>query len=317
MQHKTILTLALFLLFTVTLLAQTGIEKQTFTYAINGSDTLRLDKYNDIGIKGQKPCVIFVFGGGFVSGARDAEHNVEYMQRLAQNGYVAISIDYRLGLKDITSNTVGGNKEMVALFENTINMAVEDLFSATAYVYSNANDWGIDREMIVANGSSAGAVTVLQAEYYICNKNGLTQKLPEGFNYAGIIGFAGAIYSNSGKPKWETAPCPIQMFHGDADSNVPFSKVKLLKYGLFGSEFIAEQLGKMNSPYYFYRVENAAHEIAGTPMVDNITDINGFIQAYVINKKPLQITTIVKRLDKPDVKKKFKVKDYLKANFSI
>ena len=71
-------------------------------------------------------------------------------------------------------------------------------------------------------------------EYAICNKSKLTERLPQGFNYAGTIAFAGAIFSTSGDLKWQTAPSPIQMFHGDADRNVPFDKTEMLQVGLYG-----------------------------------------------------------------------------------
>lgn len=76
----------------------------------------------------------------------------------------------------------------------TLAMATGDLYDATAYVCDHASAWSVDKTRIVASGSSAGAITVLMGEYGICNGHPLArQKLPQDFNYAGVISYAGAI----------------------------------------------------------------------------------------------------------------------------
>ncbi len=291
------------------------IDKQTFIYAVKGNDTLRLDKYDIPEITGDKPCIIFVFGGGFVNGERNNDFNSEYMKRLAQNGCVAIAIDYRLGMKNVKKKKIENPMEFVNMLENTINIAVEDLFDATSYVLSKAQEWNIDPEKIIANGSSAGAVTVLQGEYMICNKETLSKRLPGNFNYAGVIAFAGCIFSNNKDLKWLSKPSPIQMFHGDADSNVPYNKVEMFNLGMYGSKYIAGQLNEMQTPYYFHSVENAAHEIAGDPMIANLDEINSFINRFIIKKEPLIINTKVEQIGKPEMKKDFEIIDFIKSNY--
>ncbi|MDU1889141.1 MAG: carboxylesterase family protein [Dysgonomonas sp.] len=239
------------------------VTKETYIYAIKGSDTLRLDKYDLPAIKEAKSCIIFMFGGGFVSGIRDAERYKNYFSYFAKKGYVVISIDYRLGMKNLKTTDP---MWLVATLNNSINMAVEDLFSATSYTIDQAKAWNIDTSRIVANGSSAGAVSVLQAEYAICNGAEATKILPTNFNYAGIISFAGAVFSLDGDLKWKKSPSPIQLFHGDADRNVPYNKIEVDRYGLYGSKYIADQLSQLGSPNYFHVTTNAAHEIADRAM---------------------------------------------------
>lgn len=286
-------------------------------------------------IKGNKPCLIFVFGGGFVAGTRDQKSQIPFFKELANYGYKVISIDYRLGLKkagEIAAQKAkieketgikqkkSSPKDFLNTFNGTIEMAVEDLFDATNYVLEHADEWNIDKNMIVACGSSAGAITVLHGEYNISNKTALAKKLPTDFNYAGVISFAGAIFSMQGDLKWRNTPTPILFFHGDSDKNVPYDqlRVKILgiktKYGFFGSKHIAKQLDKMKSPYYFYSVERAAHEISGSPMSKNTNEIKTFLDKFVKNKEKLIINTEVQQLDKPELKKKFGIKDYLEGN---
>lgn len=129
----------------------------------------------------EKPTVIFMFGGGFIQGTRDDEDYKKWFRQLTDNGYRVISIDYRLGLKG--SNKVG--VAQVNILDKAIHMAVEDLFSATRFIIDNADQLGVNPSNMVISGSSAGAITVMQAEYEICNRTSWAQVLPEGFNYAG------------------------------------------------------------------------------------------------------------------------------------
>lgn len=290
------------------------IEKQTFVFSVKGTDTLRLDTYNipTPGVK--KPCVLFVFGGGFKGGARGESYNVDYLTRLAESGYMAIGMDYRLGMKDSESMQITDPADMVGLLVNSIYLAVEDLFDATSFVYQHADEWNIDKSKIIANGSSAGAVTVLQGEYMICNKAEPTQRLPKDFCYGGIIAFAGAIANTAGDLTWPISPAPIQLFHGDADRNVPFSNITVGDIGLYGSDYIAAQLHKLQSPYYYYKVENAAHEIAAEPMVNNLEEIKSFINDFVVNPSSLIINTVKQQIGKAEMEKEFGMADYLDAN---
>lgn len=293
------------------LLAQNSSRsKTTYVYSVKGADTLKLDKYDKLSPGGGlKPCLIYVFGGGFVGGVRESDSYDKFFNNILDQGYSVISIDYRLGLKD-----VGDPSEFPAALANSITMAVEDLFDATRYVLDNAAAWNIDKNMIVACGSSAGAITVLQAEYAICNREELTKSLPQGFNYAGIIAFAGAIFDTYGRLHWANKPAPIQLFHGDADNQVPFDKIEVMNAGFYGSKHIAEQLDRLQYPYYFYKVENAAHEIAGIPMAYNLNEVNTFLEQFVKEKRPLIINTSMQQIGKPEMEKDFTVMDYVDAN---
>lgn len=292
------------------------LSKETYIFAIKGNDTLRLDKYEGLN-RGNNPsaAMIYVFGGGFFTGERYSESFLPYFKFYTDKGYTVFSIDYRLGFKNVNIEGKPGIKDFIALFENTIYMAVEDLLDATRFILEHANEWNIDRERIVTSGSSAGGITVLQAGYEISTGSERARRVPDNFNYAGIISFAGAIYSNQGNLKWSSNTAPIQLFHGDADKNVPYNRIKFCKLGFFGSKNVAKRLGKYDLPYYFYTEINTDHRVAGTPMSDNLEDIQIFLDKYVARKKPLQTVVTVDALDKPKVKKNFSIFDYIRANF--
>lgn len=292
-------------------------EKRTYLYAVKDADSLYLDHYPSPAAEGVRPCMIFVFGGGFVGGTRDNAEYLPYFDYLTRKGYDVVSIDYRLGLKPLRGvDRKISTREMVGLFNNAVSIAVEDLFSATLFVLDNADEWKIDTDMIVTCGSSAGAITVLQAENSVCNRTAAAAVLPAGFNYAGVISFAGAIFSVSGAPKWESEPAPVMFFHGNADNQVPFEKASLLGVGFYGSKFIFDRFEKHDWPCWFYTLDYQDHAMAVTPMDDNRTEIMTFLDDFVRDRRRMTIMTEVRSDEFPPRNTKFKVMDYVKANYS-
>lgn len=320
--------------------AQQRAVKETYLYSIKGTDSLFLDRYypgSDTAAlaNGKHPCLIFVFGGGFFTGNRDNSLYTSYYNWLVEKGFNVIAIDYRLGLKPLLEmQKAGGDKKqkmgpvtLINLMFHSINIAVEDFFDATNFVLSHAKAWNIDTSLVISSGSSAGAITVLQGEYYRTNSRtnykqnkktanyALAKKLPNNFDYAGVIAFAGAIANKRGKIEWKGVPPPIQMFHGNADSNVPYDKMATILGGLYGSKFIADELTRMNAPHYLFTVDNAPHSIAVSPMNIYRDQISEFIHNMVIADEPLMIDETVKIANEPPKRKKFGIKAYIKANF--
>lgn len=314
----------------IVLFAQT-VSKETCMYD-NG---LYLDRYfctesddtlcNPAIRADKSPCLIFVFGGGFFTGERNRDIYIPYYHFMAKHGYQVIAIDYRLGLKPLAEEMKSGKKlsvkpvGMIGLLEKSINMAVEDLYKATAFILNNAEKWNIDEKLIVASGSSAGAITVLQAEYYMCSNTCDTnymRYLPKGFRYAGIVSFAGAILNLHGKMKWDSIPAPMLLFHGNADSNVPYKRI-WTPFGSFnGSARIAHKLTKIKAPHYLYTFDNATHTVATSPMEKNLYTILDFINTFAIEKKQYIINTQAGQTDAPRLKKNIGIRDLIKANFN-
>ncbi len=294
------------------------VTKETHVYSIKKSDTLRLDRYFtecSLDSEESRPVIIFMFGGAFYTGTRDEARYIPCFEYYAQRGYQVVSIDYRLALKDFNPETVKSLSVLASTIDNTINVAVEDLFDATSYLNDRSEEWNINPELFVTFGSSAGAISVLQAEYYVVNGHTLVDKLPTDFKYAGTMAMAGAIFSQHGKIEWSDRAAPILLLQGNADRNVPYDKVKIFRYGLWGSKQIAESLKKIESPYYFYTFDNAEHEIATTPMDKNRDDINAFLTKLVEGRENLEIIKEETNPTVPDKKKNFRMKDFIKANF--
>lgn len=287
----------------------------TFHYATHNGEELYMDRYTlDEATESARPCMIFAFGGGFVMGERDHEYYSVYFDRLAREGIVVVSIDYRLGLKGIKAD--GGLVAMIEVFNNAINIAVEDMYAATNYVIARAEEWGVDTSKIMISGSSAGAITAVQAEWMRCNGAERAQVLSEDFRYAGVVSCAGAIFSVKGKPKFDTMPAPMLLFHGTSDSNVPYDHSSMFGVGFYGSAYIVKQLDKLGSPYWFYSVEYGDHSIAGIPLFYQCDIIMQFINDFVLNGNSLQIDTEVVDLNGEKRPTRFKVMDYIKTNYA-
>lgn len=286
----------------------------TFHYATHNGEKLYLDRYmQDAEADAPRPCMIFAFGGGFVKGVRNHEYYSIFFDRLAREGIVVVSIDYRLGLKNL--NADGGMVAMIGIFDNAVNMAVEDLYCATNFVIANSDEWAVDTTKIMLSGSSAGAITAVQAEWMRCNGAWRAKVLPEGFRYAGVVSCAGAIFSTDGKPKFASQPAPMLLFHGTSDRNVPYDHASMFGVGFYGSAYIVKQLERLDSPYWFYSAEYMDHRMAGIPFIYECDIIMQFIRDFVIRGEALQIHTDLVFLNGDKQPTRFKVMDYIKANY--
>lgn len=227
-----------------------------------------------------KPTIIFMFGGGFIQGTRDDADYLKWFRMMTENGYRIISIDYRLGLKG--SDKVG--VAQVNVLDKAIHLAVEDLFSATTFIIDNAEQLGVDPGNIVISGSSAGAISVMQAEYEIANRTEWASVLPAGFNYAGVMSFSGAILSREGKVDFKDDPCPTLMLHGTADKLVPYEQIKVFNLGFFGGGKLVERFKKYGLSYNMYHFIDYGHEIAVS--MDTTVDLQiRFLETNVMQKK--------------------------------
>jgi len=270
------------------------IEKQTLAF-VERDSTLYLDFYQLQGDTDVKPCVIFIFGGGFAGGRRDAPFYNSYINNLVRNGLRVASIDYRLGLRGIYDQVGIFNTRPL---KNAIDLAVEDLYQATAYLVSRAGELHIDPSQIIVSGSSAGAITSLHGDWYNQNRHELARILPDGFQYAGVMAFAGAIFSYEGKPRYDHAPAPTLFFHGSDDQVVPYNKRRLLNKGFFGSNYLARQFARNNYLFHYFRQVGAGHEMAVDPMNERMEEILYFIRSTALGKTPFQEETTLTPLEK-------------------
>ena len=308
-----------FLLFATFIftMATTMARPLPTTYCfVEGSTPLYLDHYRAEG-EGAHPCVLFAFGGGFSHGDRAHEWYMPYFDMLLSKGFDVVSIDYRLGMAyTLDKKEDVGPLEGARVMYRAVNYAAEDVLRATKYICDNSSKMGINPSLIVASGSSAGAIAVLQAENYLTNHSKYAKILPKDFNFAGVVAFAGAIYSILSKPKWHGEPCPIMLFHGNADRNVPYRKATILSTGFYGSDYIADQLHKKGATYYFHSAHYRDHVLAVAPMYDNVPEIVSFLTKCVLGGEHIQHTNEFVAEGIEPCQTEFTVREYLNSNYS-
>jgi predicted esterase len=233
----------------------------TFTYALRENRNLKLDVWQPEDQRDDKACVIYVFGGGFFCGSRNDSLSISACRALTDKGFVAISIDYRLGLTDTKIDTL-----MLANITNpflrSINWAVEDLSAAITYVCKHAEELNIDPKRIILTGASAGAITVLQTDYCRVNGYAPARDLPAEFTPMAVISYSGALFVENGKMKYTTPPAPTFLLHGTADRIVNYRSLRpSLKLSLKGSCKIANVMKNNNYQYWIYRFKDRGHEV--------------------------------------------------------
>ena len=284
---------------------------------MEGEKPLYLDHYRAEG-EGFHPCVLFAFGGGFSHGNRADARYMPYFEMLLSQGFDVVSIDYRLGMAyTLDKNEDVGPLEGAWAMYSSVNDAAEDVLRATQYIVNQAVKMKIDISRLVVSGSSAGAIAVLQAENYIANDSRKSRMLlGADYNYAGVIAFAGAIYSVLGEPTWKYSPCPMMLFHGNADRNVPYRKATILATGFYGSDYIAEQLHNLGATYYFHSAHYRDHDLALTPLTDNHEEIISFLNRCVLGKEKMQHTNEYVAEGIEPCETNFTIQEYLNSNYS-
>jgi acetyl esterase/lipase len=85
---------------------------------------------------GPQPCIVCIHGGGFRAGSRDS-YNAQIV-RMAERGYVAVTISYRLAPK------------------HPFPAAIHDTKAAVRWLRANAKKYNIDPDNIGVTGASAG-----------------------------------------------------------------------------------------------------------------------------------------------------------------
>jgi pectinesterase len=112
------------------------LDSVSALYADYDGRKLRLDLHRPKERSGPLPAVVCIHGGGWRNGDRGSQTAVA--QALAANGYVAVTITYRL--RD----------------EAIFPAAIQDCKAAVRWLRANAKRFGIDKAKIGATGLSAG-----------------------------------------------------------------------------------------------------------------------------------------------------------------
>lgn len=197
--------------------------------------------------------VVWVHGGGFTQATRDSPAERAWGAALARRGYVALSIDYRLG----SGEPFGLDQATTPDRQAVVAGAVADAQAALDWAHTSAADLGIDPGRVVIGGTSAGAMTALGA--------GLTA--PEGQAPCGIVAISGDL-----EPEWVGPAGPSVLFvHGDADQLVPYQS------SVDGARLVQQAGGRAD----LITVPGAGHEITGEPDDALVADVTRWLREVV------------------------------------
>lgn len=240
------------------------------------SQTLLCDIYQPVGDNvTNRAAVIVAHGGFFLSGSKTGADVVPICERLAKMGYVAISMEYRLGV-NITADLSGPMTEAVMRGVQDGKAAVRFLRKTVAV---DGNPYNIDANEIYIAGSSAGGYIALHMAYldemaelpsYVNLSNpGLTGELEGESGNPGypsdvkaIVNICGAI----GDTAWiHAGDEPALLFHGTNDQTVPYGSAMQYAFGVApvvevdGSHSINERMDQIGLEHCFEIYEGQDH----------------------------------------------------------
>ena len=287
---KTLLFCIMGLLYAGSAIAQHDVQRTTHVYCVKDQDSLYLDIFEDKALVSEapRPVMIYVHGGAFSAGSRKNAAQEVFSRHYAEQGYVSVSIDYRLGLAE-------GNHYGARNLTEVVLLGNEDLLDATLFLLNKKDELNIDPAKIILAGGSAGAVNCLALEYDLCSQKPFTKRLPEGFDYAGVISQAGCLLlEEDDQLHWRRMPCPIMLMHGDLngenDGYLPLHRAKLVRdivaddlWG--GSYYLDQTLNEINAPHWTYIEKGADHCVAIKSLTANLDETDFFIKQFVWGKK--------------------------------
>ncbi len=246
---------------------------------------LKLDLYRPEGDSLKlRPLVLLVHGGAFYIGNKQSETEIILAQRFAQLGYVAASMNYRMGFR-LKGYDV----------ERTGYKSIQDVHAALRYLAHNAEKYGIDPSHVYVAGTSAGAIASLTIAYLDNNERPEStfasrflydlgnietsgNKYNEEFTIKAVGNMWGAVNDtaiiNAGQN------VPVISFHGTNDDIVPIDHDfpfrfmmrfnRLVMNKMYGSRPVHEQLNRLKIDNELHVFENEGHE----PQLDNFKRVN-------------------------------------------
>ena len=209
---------------------------------LNGAnEQLKMDVYVPSGdASTSRALVVLCHGGYFLFGDKAEADVLPFCHDLTRMGYVVASINYRMGIQfQFPLNEPYGR---------AVVRAVQDARAAIRWFRQDVaagNQFGIDPTQVYVGGDSAGGVLSIHLAYmdeeevpdYIdMSYPGLEGGLEGNSGNPGYSSDVNAIFSISGAigdTTWiDAGEKPVCLFHGSADTTVPFDSGTFYLFGL-------------------------------------------------------------------------------------
>jgi acetyl esterase/lipase len=248
-------------------------------------ENLLLDMYEPAGDTATKRAmIIFIHGGGWTSGTKS--QGKELCSMFAKKGYVAASIDYRLGIENPVNDKTRGE---------AVYRGVQDIKAAIRFARANASIYKIDPAQIFIGGYSAGAVNAIHAAYWNeyevppnidktrwDNLEGSGGNASFSSGVQAVFSIAGSIVNLSwiqgGEP-------PIVCVHSKTDKVEPYNE-GLDGKGIYvyGGASIVQKANSINVSSTLFTFENIAHGdyLQSPNFTHTFSAISNFLRTKVI-----------------------------------
>jgi len=260
-----------------------GLSHESINSVTSTNMELKLDVYVPNNDSNNRPVFMYIHGGGFMTGNKQAGVIPILADYYASRGFVFVSINYRL-LDDF--GTIPTLWETNATFVDpdwapqylALYPSQRDAKAALRWIVVNAETYGINTNYITVGGGSAGAVTAItlgvsepqdfRDEISLdTDPTLLTTNLESSYDIKTIVDFWGSkvaldaheeIY---GSNRFGSNDPPLFIAHGTEDLTVLYSSATDL-------QAIYETY---NIPYVLYTLEGAGHapwgvQVDGKPL---------------------------------------------------
>ena len=221
-----------------------------------------------------RPVIVFSHSGGFITGSKQADDIKLLCEIAAKKGYVAVAMNYRLGLNMLSHESA----------ERAVYRGVQDGSAIVRFLREHHNKYNINPSQIFWWGSSAGSLIGLHLIFLDENER---VESTYGSNFSpdlGCIDCSGNNYLHNSKPNavismWGALGdldlidgnenIPLALFHGTNDKVVPFDKgfpysVKSAIPEVYGSALISERFKELSVDHLLFLEEDEPHEYYGT-----------------------------------------------------
>ena len=219
--------------------------------------TLEMDIYTPEGDgTGKRPLLLMMHGGSFFIGHKTEPGQAGWCRYFASLGYVAVSIDYRLGYHARKSE-----------FREAEYRALEDADAALDYLLKR-EDLRIDPDCIFVAGTSAGAITALNLAFRLYGSEPMERVKPlreKDFRIRAVANLWGAVHDLS---VLENASVAILSFQSEKDPMVPYDygypmgrTGRLIADPMYGTHAIYEKAVSIGLPAEHHPCPEARHRL--------------------------------------------------------
>ena len=216
---------------------------------------LKMDIYLPAGDRSaSRPLLLMMHGGAYWIGNKGEKGQTAWCRHFASLGYVAVSIDYRLGFRPSKAAILQAEWD-----------AVEDADHALAFLLGQ-EELRIDPGRVFVAGTSAGATTALHLAYEVYGDvppEGFRPSLGPDFKIRAVGDLWGYVRDLG---VLENARVPILAFQSEQDPVVPFDRgyplnARLFSDLVFGTKATLERAQELGIPCRLHACKERRHKL--------------------------------------------------------